>query len=130
MGKSSTWKDKGVVRDCIGVEGYNGQLNVSNPQTYKLVQEVFKEIDQIFTTSPYLHMGGDEVSGKCWDGIPEIKKFMEDNKIANYGELQMYWRKQVKSVLPEHRKIIYWRNNADGVKTETDDILQFWGNQK
>lgn len=54
---------------------------------------------------------------------------MQEKDLKSYGELQMYWRQQIKSVLPADKNIIFWRNNADGVKTSSDDILHYWGAQ-
>jgi len=41
----------------------------------------------------------------------------------------MYWRKQLKSVLSQNRKVVFWRNDAKDVTTTQDDILQYWGSQ-
>lgn len=30
----------------------------------------------------------------------------------------MYWRSELKKHLPEGKKVIFWRNNADGVNTD------------
>ena len=54
---------------------------------------------------------------------------MTKNKIANYGELQMYWRKQLKAFIRKDRKVVFWRNDAKDVTTTGDDILQYWGSQ-
>lgn len=68
--------------------------------------------------------------GNCWDLRPAIKTFMALKNIKNYGELQMYWRYQLKQYLPNGRKVIFWRNDADNVTTGADDIVQYWGAQK
>lgn len=54
---------------------------------------------------------------------------MAKNKIANYGQLQMYWRGQIKSVLSPTRKTMFWRNDAQDVTTINNDILHYWGSQ-
>lgn len=41
----------------------------------------------------------------------------------------MYWRYQLKQVLPSSRKVIFWRNNAENVTLGSDDILHYWGSQ-
>lgn len=60
---------------------------------------------------------------------PAIKTFMALKNIKNYGELQMYWRYQLKQALPQSRKVIFWRNDADNLTTGPDDIVQYWGSQ-
>jgi len=59
-----------------------------------------------------MHLGGDEVSGACWDLRPAIKTFMLAKNIKTYGELQMYWRFEMKQALPKGRKVVFWRNDA------------------
>ncbi len=41
----------------------------------------------------------------------------------------MYWRKQLKSVLPSGRRAMFWRNDGQNVTTQPDDILHYWGSQ-
>jgi len=41
----------------------------------------------------------------------------------------MYWRFQLKQVLPANRKVIFWRNDGQNVTTSDNDILHFWGAQ-
>ena len=42
---------------------------------------------------------------------------MKLHNLKNYGELQMYWRFQMKQVLPTNRKVIFWRNDGSDVTT-------------
>jgi hypothetical protein len=32
-------------------------------------------------------------------------------------------------LLPQSRKVIFWRNDADNLTTGPDDIVQYWGAQ-
>ena len=43
---------------------------------------------------PWIHMGGDEVFTTCWDLRPQIKQFMLEKEIADYNQLQVYYRKR------------------------------------
>jgi hypothetical protein len=54
---------------------------------------------------------------------------MKLKNIKNYGELQMYWRYQIKQVLPQNRRAIFWRNDAANVTIGENDILHYWGAQ-
>ena len=94
-----------------------------------MVKEVFQELDKMFTNSPYLHLGGDEVFSSCWDKRPAIKDFMASKNIKTYGELQMYWRKELKSVLSSSRKVVFWRNDGHDITTAADEVVQYWGSQ-
>lgn len=68
--------------------------------------------------------------GDCWDLRPSIQEFMKQKNIHGYGQLVMYWRYQLKQVLPSSRKVIFWRNNAENVTSGPDDILHYWGSQE
>ena len=92
-GESDQWKAKGISIQCPGGEGYNAQFDVSIPEVFTMVKEVFQEVDKMFSNSKYLHLGGDEVFSACWDKRPAIKTFMTSKNLSTYGELQMYWRK-------------------------------------
>jgi hypothetical protein len=54
---------------------------------------------------------------------------MKSKNITNYGQLQMYWRDELKSVLPKNRRVIFWRNNAANLTLSGNDVLHFWGAQ-
>lgn len=41
----------------------------------------------------------------------------------------MYWRFELKQVLPVNRRTIFWRNDAANVTTSDNDILHYWGTQ-
>lgn len=128
-GLAPEWKAKNITIKCNGGTGYNGQFDLSKPETFTLAQDVVKEVDALFKDSPYIHLGGDEVSSACWNLRPEIQNFMKLKNIKTYGELQMYWRFQLKQVLPANRKVIFWRNDAQNVTTSESDVLHFWGAQ-
>lgn len=112
---------------CPKGEGYNHQLDVSKDIVYDLVQDVLKDVEALFVDADFIHLGGDEVFGSCWDLAPSIKTFMNIHHITTYGELQMYWRKEIRSVLA--KGVAFWKNTADNVTTAPDDILHYWGNQ-
>jgi hypothetical protein len=49
--------------------------------------------------------------------------------IKNYGELQTFWRYEMKQALPQGRQVIFWRNDAENLTTSANDIIHFWGAQ-
>lgn len=128
-GLAPEWRSKDITIKCAGGTGYNGQFDLSKPEVFKLAQDVVSEIDSLFKDSPFIHLGGDEVSSACWNLRPEIQNFMKLKNIKTYGELQMYWRFQLKQSLPSGRKAIFWRNDAANVSTSDTDVLHYWGAQ-
>lgn len=126
-GLNPVWSD--LVLKCTDDKGFDGQLDLSKDDVYTFTKEIIREFDEIFANSPYLHFGGDEIWEDCWDAQPQIQDFMKAHGINNYGQLQMYWRSELKSVLSADRKVIFWLNVAVNVTTSGNDILQYWGDQ-
>jgi len=67
-GLSSQWSD--LVLKCPGDKGFDGQFDLSKDEVFTFVKDVIKEIDEIFSASPYIHLGGDEIWETCWDLQP------------------------------------------------------------
>ena len=128
-GLAEKWQAKNITILCPKGEGYNHQFDLSMDDTYKLVQEVLSEVDNIFKDSPYIHLGGDEVFGSCWNLRPAIQTFMKLKNIKTFGQLQMYWRYEIKQALAKGRKTVFWLNVAEDVSTGPDDIIHYWGSQ-
>ena len=129
--QSSPWNTKNLTINCkpTGDEPkYCHQLDPSKPEGVQLLQEVVAEVDQIFSKSPYLHLGGEGVSEECWDSRPSIKSsFMKLHNIKDYSGLVEYLRFKVKQALPSSRKVIYWIDGARDYSAAEGDILQFKG---
>lgn len=75
-----------TVKNCPGMEHYNAQLDPSLDLTYEVGHGIYSDIQEMFV-DPYLHMGGDEVFGSCWDMKPTIKEFMDKQGIPDYNAL-------------------------------------------
>lgn len=125
-GLSGRWKPQNITIKC---SGYHYQFDVSKQEVYELVGEVLRDVDALFGDSDYIHLGGDEVSNPCWDLVPAIKTFMAERNISNYGELQMYWRKQLRKNLAPTRKVLFWKNANGNVSVGDDEVLHYWGAQ-
>ncbi|CAB0004656.1 unnamed protein product [Nesidiocoris tenuis] len=53
-----------------------GQLNPINPNTYKVLGEIFKELSGRFTAHDMFHLGGDEVKFDCWNSTKSIQDYL------------------------------------------------------
>lgn len=77
----------------------------------------------------YLHLGGDEVFGSCWNLRPAIKTYMTKHGIVDYNELQVYYRRRQKEAIASPRTKIYWANEGQHIPPAPEDIIHFWGAQ-
>ncbi|XP_075980939.1 beta acetylhexosaminidase fused lobes [Anticarsia gemmatalis] len=64
----------GHLAHCIEAEPWSaycgeppcGQLNPRNPHVYDLLERIYKEIIELTEVDDLFHLGGDEVSERCW----------------------------------------------------------------
>ena len=63
-----------------------GVLDPSMDKTYDLLKGIFESFNSIFPDS-MIHLGGDEVFTSCFNENPDIKSFMQHNKLNTYNDL-------------------------------------------
>ncbi|CAH4029107.1 probable beta-hexosaminidase fdl isoform X3 [Pieris brassicae] len=77
VGRAWSWGPAagfGPLAHCVEVEPWSaycgeppcGQLNPKNPHVYKILEKVYSEIIQLTGVDDIFHLGGDEVSERCW----------------------------------------------------------------
>ena len=85
-GHAAAWAGlPGMVMPCANFicrQGYGLPLNVTNPNVLRVVVEIIEEVRNVFTSSSYIHLGGDEVhmSDPC---LAEL-----DYTIQNYSQFE------------------------------------------
>ncbi|CAH4006618.1 unnamed protein product [Pieris brassicae] len=55
-----------------------GQLNPANPNMYKVLRDLYKDIAEMLAKPALFHMGGDEVFLECWNSTQDIVTYMEN----------------------------------------------------
>jgi len=87
---------------------FDPTFNPVKEETYTFFEKFFAEMSKLFTDE-YIHIGGDENSGKQWDENPEIQKFMKENNIPDNHTLQGYFNSRLLKILTEYnKKMIGW----------------------
>ncbi|XP_061384327.1 probable beta-hexosaminidase fdl [Danaus plexippus] len=77
VGRAWSWGPPaglGHLAHCVEVEPWStycgeppcGQLNPRNPHVYSLLEQIYAEIIQLTEVDDIFHLGGDEVSERCW----------------------------------------------------------------
>lgn len=77
VGRAFSWGSAaglGHLAHCIEVEPWSaycgeppcGQLNPRNPHVYDILERIYAEIIQLTEVDDIFHLGGDEVSERCW----------------------------------------------------------------
>lgn len=128
-GHSDSWGRSPELKNIVVNCGYyQGQFDPTLDQTYDLVRDVLREVNEMFI-DPVVHLGGDEVNTNCWNSKPSIKTWMTKNNISTYTALQEYFRKRQKQIWKtfSNKTLTYWANEEIDIHTDTDDIIQWWG---
>ena len=137
---SSSW---GAAHPEIMVSGSAGcserlfqhgdTLNPILDATYEIIDALLEETGtSLFPSSPFIHLGGDEVPINCWKSSTEIEQWMLAHNIKkdDYNALESYFVNRVANGtgLKSTKKIlVYWEeifNN--GVQLAKDVIIQAW----
>ncbi|MEN0046952.1 MAG: family 20 glycosylhydrolase [Bacteroidota bacterium] len=101
-----------------------GVYCASNPNSYKLLEDVLTEIIELFP-SEYIHIGGDEVNKKNWENCTRCQNFMQEKKY-NSHELQSHFVNHFdKFIRSKNRKLMGWDEITEGNLSPTASIT-FW----
>ena len=82
---------------------FDTTLAPTNPETYVVLDNIFGELAKLFP-SEYVHIGGDENSGRQWDANPGIQDFMRRNGLKSNHELQTYFNVKLQKILQKYHK--------------------------
>ncbi|CAH1636777.1 unnamed protein product [Spodoptera littoralis] len=103
-----------------------GPMDPTQIKTYKLLGELFREVQDLFPDK-YFHLGGDEVALNCWKSNPDILNFMARHNMTRTSELHAYFMTKVLLLLGQKSKPIVWQEVFyNGVVLPSDAIIQVW----
>ncbi|VXB98638.1 Beta-N-acetylhexosaminidase [Flavobacterium sp. 9AF] len=100
-------------------------LDPSNPETYKVLKDIFDEVCPLFP-GKYFHIGGDENEGKDWDANPVIQDFKKRNNLKSNHELQSYFTLKLVPILQKNDKIIVGWEEIMNEKMPKETIIHSW----
>ncbi|XP_047473217.1 chitooligosaccharidolytic beta-N-acetylglucosaminidase-like [Penaeus chinensis] len=66
----------------LSKEPPSGQMNPINPEVYPILGELYRDLMDYFDPE-MVHMGGDDVSFKCWQSSEEIQQYLSENKLES-----------------------------------------------
>ena len=108
------------------LDGGHRTVNVANPKLYEVLETIMKELADLFP-GRYLHIGGDEVSRRGWESLPEMPEFMAKNGIASYHDIQKYFEVRLSDIVAKTGKLsIAWDDVINGDMNTENTLLQWW----
>ncbi len=121
------------------LDGMNGKLgnvgnrtmDVLNPDIYPVLDTLVGEICEVFKSSPYFHIGGDEVEPVYYLGNEHVKKYMKEHNLTGESTIWLpYGQNMAKIVKKYGKKTIMWDGLPVGVPLDSslvnDIILYTW----
>eukprot|EP00252_Welwitschia_mirabilis_P006389 TRINITY_DN17264_c0_g1_i1.p1 TRINITY_DN17264_c0_g1~~TRINITY_DN17264_c0_g1_i1.p1 ORF type:complete len:589 (-),score=40.87 TRINITY_DN17264_c0_g1_i1:259-2025(-) len=96
--------------DRLAAEPGAGQLNPLNPSTYKVVNNVLKEVTETFPEQMF-HAGADEITTACWETDTEIQEYLKSD--SNLSHLLEQYVSKTNTFLTKScnkTSIIYWED--------------------
>ncbi|WVZ56038.1 hypothetical protein U9M48_006624 [Paspalum notatum var. saurae] len=124
-----------TARPALAAEPGTGQLNPLNPKTYRVVQDVLRDLANLFP-DPYLHAGADEVNTACWEDDPVVQRFLADG--GSHDQLLELFLNATRPFLVHelNRTSVYWEDVLLGPKVSVGQtvlphdttVLQTWNN--
>ncbi len=98
-----------------------------NEATYTFVENILSEVMQIFP-SKYIHIGADEVEKSSWEESAACRRFMKQNGLKNFNELEGSFVRRVARFLEDRGKqVIVWDDALEGGIDPTLHVM-YWRN--
>lgn len=105
-----------------------GPIDPTLNTTYNFLFKLFKEISWVFPDQ-FIHLGGDEVQFDCWEGNPNIQKFMKQKGFdTDYRKLESYYMEKLLNIISTLKKLpIVWQEVFDNhAKLQQGTVVQVW----
>lgn len=116
-----------------------GQFDVTQEKVYEYLDEIYKDINEMFDSPGLFHMGGDEVSFVCWNSSESIKEWMvqrgwdsdlEDDFVKLWGYFQdralNIWKKYSDSDVMLWSSSLTKNKNIDDHLDKNKYIIHYW----
>jgi hexosaminidase len=125
---------RGTLPEIFGCRGADGQLlplgviNMASDEAYAALDTLLGEAADIFRSSPYLHVGGDESSLGGLEQAPEVQDFMARHKLTSIDQVFNHFVNRLHQIITRHGKqMIVWEGAPlDPVRPPRDLIVMPW----
>ena len=104
-------------------------LDPTREEVYKFLEVFFTEMAALFPDA-YMHIGGDENTGKQWDANPRIQAFMKEKGIKDNHALQTYFNQRMLKILQKNNKRMMGWDEIFQPELPKDVVIHSWRGQK
>ncbi|MFL6256677.1 MAG: beta-N-acetylhexosaminidase [Pyrinomonadaceae bacterium] len=104
-------------------------LDPTNEEVYKLLDGFLGEMAALFPDA-YMHIGGDENTGRQWRLNPKIQAFMKEKGIKDNHALQTYFNQRLLKILQKHGKRMMGWDEIFQPELPKDVVIHSWRGPK
>lgn len=98
-------------------------MNILNDDMYKALDTLVGEMCEVFKSSPYFHIGGDEIYFHELRERPETKEYMRENQ-KTFGEVIMQHAARMNEIVRKRGKMtLAWDGMPLDPKTLKDEVV-------
>ncbi len=116
----------GVKNPATGKFEGKGVIDVTSETAYAAIDELLGEVAQMFASSPYIHIGGDETWYSDLIATDAVKQFMKRRNL-DVAHLHANFLNRVNAIVKRHgRKTIVWDGMDPGL-IDKDILVYAWG---
>ncbi|HVF67008.1 MAG TPA: family 20 glycosylhydrolase [Pyrinomonadaceae bacterium] len=112
-----------------GAGVFDPSLDPTREETYKFLDAFLGEMAALFPDA-YMHIGGDENTGKQWRLSPKIQAFMKAKGIKDNHALQTYFNQRLLKILKKHGKRMMGWDEIFQPDLPKDVVIHSWRGQK
>ncbi|KAI3923500.1 hypothetical protein MKW92_028357 [Papaver armeniacum] len=102
-------------------------LDVSNEFTFEVIDGILSDFSKVFNFK-FVHLGGDEVNGSCWETTPHIKDWLHKHQM-NASEAYEYFVLRAQKIALSHGyEIVNWEETFRnfGSKLSPKTVVHNW----
>jgi hexosaminidase len=123
----------GAMDDATGNPKALGVLNMANPDIYPALEKLIVETCDIFKSSPYFHIGGDEANFGQFNKNPYVQKQLaelEAKEGVKKDQVFGYFVNRINAIVKKQgKRTICWEGFGAKQNVDKDVIVYLWHGQ-
>lgn len=94
-----------------------------HPATARWLDDVFDAVAELFPSSPWIHIGGDEVPEGAWSGSPVVARFMAAHQLTTTRQVEAAFHRGLVASIAQRtgRRVGAWQEAAESGGFRPDD---------
>ena len=104
---------------------FDPALDPSKEEVYRLLDGFLGEMAALFP-DPFLHIGGDEVSGKHWDASERLAAFKKQKGMKDNHDLLGYFSQRISKIVTGHGKRMMGWDEILHPSLPKDSVVHSW----